>query len=74
MGWRAFNKALDGAIPQKNDSAGDIIGKALTSWVAAPMALLDLFSPEPSSPSGGGDHGGNHSDGNGCHCDCRDHH
>jgi hypothetical protein len=70
MGLRAFNKAIDDAVPKPGDSASDLIGKALTSWIAGPMALLDLFSPEPdtdSSPSRDSRSGG------GCHCDCDSH-
>jgi hypothetical protein len=71
MGWRKFNESLDKALPQKGDSAGDIIGKAVTSWIAAPMALLDLLEPEPSS---GGRGGGQQSGGDGhYHCyPCKD--
>ncbi len=48
MGWRAFNKALDDAIPQKNDSAGDIIGKALTSDLAIALMQAGVqFGKQP---------------------------
>jgi hypothetical protein len=73
MGWRKYNEALDRAVPQPGDSAGDIIGKAITSWIAAPMALLDLFEPEPSSGGGSPQNVDNRSGGGGCHCDCESH-
>ena len=72
MGWRKFNEALDKAIPQQGDSVGDIIGKAITSWAAAPMALLDLLEPEPSS-GGSSSSGAEEHRGGGCYCNCPDH-
>jgi len=72
MGWRKFNEALDRAIPQKDDTPGEMIAKAVMSWAAAPMALLDLFDDEPSSGSGSSS-GGQQSGGGGCHCYCPGH-
>ena len=55
MGLRAFSKALDeNVVPQKDDSPSTMIQKAVFAPFGAAISILDLFSPEPSSPPSGG--------------------
>jgi hypothetical protein len=76
----------ENVVPQKDDSAGRIVEKAVLSWAAAPMALLDLLADEPRSEHGDSsrdsrsDRGGSagHRSGGGgggsrgctCNCEC----
>jgi len=69
MGWGLFNKALDDALPKKDDSPSDTLGKMIVYPMAGLMAIFDLFEEEPSSGGGGG---GQQSGGGGCHCNCPD--
>ncbi len=70
MGWGKYSKTLDETlIPQKDDSVGDVILKAVCAPFSAAVALLDLFSPDGKSSSSRNEERG----GGGCHCDCERH-
>ena len=72
MGWKKFNESVDKyVVPQKEDSVGTMIAKAICAPFAAPICLLDLFEPEEDNSSSGASHDGNRS--GGCHCDCDSH-
>jgi hypothetical protein len=72
MGLWSYAKAIDDALPKKDDSPSETLGKMLTYPAAGVMAILELFNPDPPSSSGGSS-GGGQSGGGDCHCDCKSH-